>query len=272
MHPRAYAFDSVSGKRAKAILQFVHEMGEVHPRQVDAHFSHGKVANYWGGQSSATTFLLEHMHYKGMLRVSRRDNGIRIYAAREAPEPVTKAGRSTRLDALVDLMVRKYAPLPATSLSKLVSTLRLGAPQWHEDFKGALSRAKARLAHANVDGVDWYWPAGERIDGDAGDHEARLLAPFDPIVWDRARFELFWGWPYRFEAYTPVAKRKFGYYALPLLWRDLLVGWGNLKVENGGLEAQFGFVKASAGKDKFLRRALDEELGRIARFLGLPAC
>ena len=48
----------------------------------------------------------------------------------------------------------------------------------------------------------------------------RLLAPFDPIVWDRRRFELLWGWPYRFEAYTPVAKRKLGYYALPLLWRD----------------------------------------------------
>jgi uncharacterized protein YcaQ len=48
----------------------------------------------------------------------------------------------------------------------------------------------------------------------------RLLAPFDPVVWDRTRFELFWGWAYRFEAYTPPRLRKLGYYALPLLWRD----------------------------------------------------
>ena len=48
----------------------------------------------------------------------------------------------------------------------------------------------------------------------------RLLAPFDPVVWDRRRFEMFWGWAYRFEAYTPAAKRQLGYYALPLLWRD----------------------------------------------------
>ena len=48
----------------------------------------------------------------------------------------------------------------------------------------------------------------------------RLLTPFDPIVWDRRRFELLWGWAYRFEAYTPVAKRKLGYYALPMLWRE----------------------------------------------------
>ena len=58
----------------------------------------------------------------------------------------------------------------------------------------------------------------------------RLLAPFDPVVWDRRRFELFWGWAYRFEAYTPAPKRKLGYYALPLLWRDRVIGWGNLSL------------------------------------------
>ena len=50
--------------------------------------------------------------------------------------------------------------------------------------------------------------------------EVRLLAPFDPVVWDRRRFEVFWGWAYRFEAYTPAPKRVRGYYALPLMWGD----------------------------------------------------
>ena len=62
-------------------------------------------------------------------------------------------------------------------------------------------------------------PADEALD-DGSEDRVRLLAPFDPVVWDRRRFELFWGWDYRFEAYTPPAKRRFGYYALPLLWRD----------------------------------------------------
>jgi hypothetical protein len=47
-------------------------------------------------------------------------------------------------------------------------------------------------------------------------------------VWDRRRFEHLWGWAYRFEAYTPAPKRVRGYYALPLLWRDRVIGWGNL--------------------------------------------
>ena len=73
----------------------------------------------------------------------------------------------------------------------------------------------------------------------------RLLAPFDPIVWDRRRFERLWGWAYRFEAYTPVAKRQRGYYALPMLWRDQVIGWGNLAVIDGRLHADFGYVDAA---------------------------
>jgi uncharacterized protein len=269
MHPRLYQFDQTSARRAKALLQFVRQRTEVHPREVDEHFEHGKVANYWGGQSSATTFLLEHMHYKGLLRVARRENGIRIYAAREASEPAGKAEQRTRLDKLVDLAVQKYAPLTASGLGRLVSTLRSGAPQWRADFKAALARAKARLAHAEVDGVEWYWPAQERPEGWQGGEEARLLAPFDPIVWDRARFELLWGWQYRFEAYTPAAKRQFGYYALPLLWKDRMAGWANLKIEDGRLLAQLGFADGPAQKDRSLKRALEAELGRVAIFLGV---
>ena len=66
----------------------------------------------------------------------------------------------------------------------------------------------------------------------------RLLAPFDPVVWDRRRFELLWGWAYRFEAYTPAPKRKLGYYALPLLWRDRVIGWANLSVKDGELRIE----------------------------------
>jgi len=42
----------------------------------------------------------------------------------------------------------------------------------------------------------------------------RLLAPFDPLVWNQRRFEHLWGWTYRFEACTPLVQRRFGYYAM----------------------------------------------------------
>jgi uncharacterized protein YcaQ len=174
------------------------------------------------------------------------------------------------MDTLVDLIVTAYSPLPARTLNELVYRLRYAAPQWKGDTRRALAHAKQRLGHAQVDGVDWYWPAGE----DPGsrrhriDERVRLLAPFDPVVWDRRRFEHFWDWAYRFEAYTPAAKRKLGHYALPLLWRDAVIGWANLSVRGQRLVPQLGFVSRKPN-DAAFKAALDDELGAMARFLGL---
>jgi uncharacterized protein YcaQ len=100
----------------------------------------------------------------------------------------------------------------------------------------------------------------------------RLLTPFDPIVWDRRRFEMFWGWAYRFEAYTPAPKRKLGYYALPLLWQGEVIGWGNVAWAGGSLRATFGYV-GRAPRDGAFRTALESELERLRVFLkkGDPA-
>jgi uncharacterized protein len=272
MHPRADLSHWSTGRRKKvqALLEFVRGRGSVHPRDVDAHFSHGRVTNYWGGSSTATTHLLEDMHYRSLLRVARRERGVRIYAVHEhAPGPADAATRAANIDALVDVLVRKYAPLPGPSLSYIVSRLRYAVPQWHRDVKSALLRARARLAHARIDGVEWYWPAEERMPRHESPDAVRLLAPFDPVVWDRRRFELLWGWAYRFEAYTPVSRRQRGYYALPLLWRDQVIGWGNLSVKNGELQADFGYVGAPPRHDRAFTRELEAELDRMRTFLGL---
>jgi hypothetical protein len=96
-----------------------------------------------------------------------------------------------------------------------------------------------------------------------------LLAPFDPIVWDRRRFELFWGWAYRFEAYTPAPKRKLGYYALPLLWRDRVIGWGNVTAAEGELRCSFGYAGGRAPREAAFHTGLEAELMRMRAFLGL---
>jgi uncharacterized protein YcaQ len=257
-------------KQAQLLLEFVRERGEVHPREVDGHFSHGTVKNYWGGSSSATTQLLDAMHYRGLLRVARRESGIRIYAAhKHEPGPADDAARHERIDALVDVAVNIYAPLPVSSLRFFVRKMRFAAPQWHGELKGALQRAKQRLAHTHVDGIDWYWPAGKDAARRAPPETVRLLTPFDPVVRDRERFELLWGWVYRFEAYTPAPKRKLGYYAMPLLWRDRVIGWGNLSVENAQLKSNFGYVDSQPPSDRAFKRELEAELDRMRAFLRL---
>jgi uncharacterized protein YcaQ len=186
-----------------------------------------------------------------------------------APASAGAAARRAQIDALVDVVVHTYAPLPRASLSVVISRLRYAVPHRRGELKGALQRALKRLGHTRVENVDWYWPAGERWPRDAPDQSVRLLTPFDPVVWDRRRFDLLWGWTYRFEAYTPGPQRKLGYYALPLLWRDETIGWANVTVKNGELRSEFGYVKSRPPRDRRFASELAAELDRMRTFLGV---
>jgi len=281
MHPRQELREPAGGnqpssraqrKKEQMLLDFVEERGPVHPRQVEEHFAHGTVENYWGGSSLATTQMLGVMHYRGLLRVARREKGIRIYGThRHEGGRLDGAARRARIDALVDLVVNLYAPLPGASLSYYVRRLRYAVPQWEKEITGALRRARERLAHARVDGADWYWPNEENPRRALAPETVRLLAPFDPVVHDRTRFELLWRWVYRFEAYTPVPKRKLGYYALPLLWRDRVIGWGNLALKDGALTSDLRYVAGPPPRDRAFKRELAVELERMRVFLGAKA-
>jgi uncharacterized protein YcaQ len=271
MHPRTPKPTLTAERRAQmdAVLAFVQAHGVVHPRGVDAHFAHGKSLNWFGGSSNASTQLLDDMHYRGLLRIAGRVSGVRTYAVRVAPADVPDP--QTAMDALVDVVVHQYAPLPEQSLRELISHLRGGTPQWAHLRREAFTRAKQRLASATVDGQTYYWPTDENpaSRSHAPLDAVRLLAPFDPLVWDRRRFEHLWGWAYRFEAYTPAPKRVRGYYALPLLWRDQVIGWGNVSVANGEMKTDLGYVAGTAPREAAFDQALRTELARLRDFLGV---
>src|SRR5687768_14432417 len=156
MHPRTarQAWTKARWRQADAVLDFVRERGVVHPREVDAHFAHGKALNWFGGSSNASTQLLDGMHYRGLLRIARREGGVRLYAPREAN--AAPADPPATMDTLVDIIVNKYAPLPERTLSQLVMLLAYAVPHWRDARKSALARAKARLPHAAIDGRSWY--------------------------------------------------------------------------------------------------------------------
>ena len=271
MHPRSPRRDWTAAQRAQAqaVHDFIAARGATHPREVGAAFAMGRALNGFGGASQAGTRLLDAMQYRGMLRVVRRDAGTRVYevlgtaAAPDADEAVA------RLDALIDLAVRHDAPLPAASLGQVVSMLVRAVPQWTNQRRAALARATQRLAGARVDGVRWHWPADERPASRRWtlDEEVRLLTPFDPLVWDRRRFERLWGWAYRFEAYTPAHRRQLGYYAMPVLWRGQAIGWANVSRTPEGLSASLGYVGGRPTGGAAFRAGLQRELQRLRECL-----
>jgi uncharacterized protein YcaQ len=279
MHPRTArrAWDAATEARAAEVLAFVRARGATHPRDVQAVFDHGRVQS-WGSTNTlnASTALLDGMHYRGLLRVLRREAGTRVYvAADHPPADDDPAARHERARRLLMRVVEKYAPLPSASLGYLAQLLRTGAPHLRGETRTLLAELRASLPQVELDGVTWLWTPGEdpasrrwRVDP----ARARLLAPFDPIVWDRRRFELLWGWAYKFEAYTPAAQRTMGHYALPLLYGDQAVGWGNAAlVDKARLEVHIGFADKRRARDQALSAAIDQELARMAEFLQLDS-
>jgi uncharacterized protein YcaQ len=275
LHPRGVpctwrAWDARMQARAQEVLAFVRQHGRTFPKDVQAHFDHGRIRR-WGSDFNVSTHLLEGLHYRGLLRVAGRERGSRVYQAIEhPPQDDSPEARRARAAKLLDVAVQLYAPLPAASLGYLCGLLRSGVPHLAVETRLVYEHAKSHYAHAQVDEVLWFWPQSEKPTAARHqvDDKLRFLAPFDPVVWDRRRFQLFWGWDYKLEAYVPADKRRMGHYAMPMLWGEQMLGWANLKVVNGNLQHELGFA-GPRPRDSAFRLALDEALQRMQEFLEL---
>ena len=246
------------------VLAFVRERGPTHPAVLATQFGRTQAVNGWGGLSTASTRMLQQLHYHGLLRVQRRERGVRVYEAAVVAEELDP---TRRLRELILLVTRVLAPVPEVTLRAALARFAHISPQ-------ARSRAgmidqlltAGRLEAGVVDGEKYLWPAGRLGERTDAPREVRFLAPFDPIVWDRRRFEHIWGWAYRFEAYVPERERRRGYYAMPLLWMDRVIGWVNCTRTGDRLQVLPGFV-AGKPKERDFRQAFDHEVARMERFL-----
>ncbi len=272
LHPRLAprSWDTKMHSHAEEVLAFVRQHGRATPKEVQAHFDHGRIKR-WGGNLSLSNHLLEGLHYRGLLRVVQRKTGTRIYEAIEySQQDDGPEARLARAGQLLDIAVRLYAPMPAASFGYLCGLLRHGARHLAVEVRQVQEQARSRYAHAEIEGVLWYWPQGEKPAGARYrvDDKLRFLTPFDPVAWDRRRFQLFWGWEYKFEAYLPAHKRRMGHYAMPMLWGEHMLGWANLKVVDGRLRHQLGFA-GSRPRDRAFQLALEEALQHMRTFLSL---
>ena len=262
LHPRGQRALTAAERKVLDIVS--NRKRRLHPRELEAHMGKGREENAWGGYSKSTTRSLERLHYLGLLRVAGRENGIRLYEpTRIMHDPLDP---DERLRRLVLLIAGILQPLPESRLRAAVSFLGHAAPDLVGRRGAVPSLLKSgALESTTVDGVRYVWPQGRLIRREP-EARVRFLAPFDPLVWDRPRFELFWGWPYRFEAYTPPAKRKLGYYALPLLWKAEVIGWVNVTRREDQVTISAGFV-GQQPTDNGFHQAFEEESARMRRFL-----
>jgi len=148
--------------------------------------------------------------------------------------------------------------------------LRGGAARIRPAVDDLVAAGILERLHVADDGADVVMPAGIDLEP-SRPSAASLLSPFDNLLWDRPFARRVFGFDHLIEVYRPAPERQFGYYVLPLLWRDRIVGRADLKTDRReDTLVVKGFhveprVRRSAALDDALERALD----RLRRVIGL---
>ncbi|MGJ8640716.1 MAG: DNA glycosylase AlkZ-like family protein [Opitutaceae bacterium] len=248
------------------VLEVIARHGPMHPKELEAHVGGERVRNYWGGFSRTAKMAMETLHNRGALRVARRDKGIRIYQVAQKFEQTMSSE-----DRFKELLLGALKSMGATTRKFLLSEMA----HFGDLVEDVAARRRSLQAliddgRVRVDLVDSveYLSIGEGQVSRRALNSVHILAPFDPIVRDRSRLEHLWNWTYRFEAYTPKAKRKLGYYAMPVLWKDAIIGWANATVQEGRLVVDFGYINERPDEPDY-QVAAELEVVRLSKFLGL---
>jgi uncharacterized protein YcaQ len=224
--------------------------------------------NWWGW--SHGKFAVEWLFWTGRLTTATRRRFERVY---DLPERVLPPAVLAVPTPPEDEAQRALVRLAARALG--VATERDLADYFR--LHGADARRRVGelveagdLVPARVEG--WARPAylDPRARAPRRVSARALLAPFDPLVWERERAERLFGFHYRIGIYTPAAQRTHGYYVLPFLLGDRLVGRVDLRADRaaGVLQVPAAHAEASVDRPR-VAIALAEELRAMAGWLGL---
>jgi hypothetical protein len=163
LHPKT---SKTLSKAEQKVLELVCAQPKMHPRALESALGPETASECLGGCSKTTTRALEALHYRGLLRVAGRENGIRLYqTAREQQEYLAP---EVRLRKLVLLIAAILAPVPERSLRAALQHLTHAAPRLEGRppvLKELLAVEDLRMAE--VKGVRYVWPSGELIDTEA---------------------------------------------------------------------------------------------------------
>ena len=256
---------------ATAILEAIRRDG---PLSTAAFAEHDHSVDWWWAPTRAARAVAEALFVSGRLGIARREGSRRYYDLIERlVPPDVLARREPEEAAMRHRLLSRYQ---ATGLS---------APSAQNDVMARAGTAKERIRRTaelvdegllipvEIDGLKGTRylvtaDVGSLREAAAWDPDGRrgaaFIAPLDPLLWDRRLLRDLWDFDYLWEVYVPAAKRRWGYYVLPILWGDRLVGRIEPRLERAtgtlwiaGLWWEDGFApRRAAGFVPAMRRAL----------------
>jgi uncharacterized protein len=232
----------------------------------------------WGWNWSTTRRALDYMFMVGDVAIAGRNSQFEVrydLPERVIPAEHLEAPTPTEADAnkeLVRRAARSHGVATARDLADYYR-MRLQPKAGLHAAQDAIDElvAEGELLPVTVEGVTRtaYLHRDARVPRRVG--ARALLSPFDPVVWERERTEALFDFFYRIEIYTPVEKRVHGYYVLPFLLEDRIVGRVDLKADRktGVLLVKAAYAEPGAPPET--AHELARELERLAGWLALEA-
>jgi uncharacterized protein len=265
-NPSAW-FGSVTKAEVSAMTRRLKAEGPLSIRDIDDDELVDKT-HPWASRKPSKR-VLQLMFYQGLVAVSAREGMVKTYdlidrhfAWDKAPRPATERQVTAYL---LDRALRSQGVV------SLDSICHLNAPAKKAVRELIDARVKRRqLVPLTIDGAEkvlhWTTPDALETVAPASANRVHILSPFDPLIIQRKRLKLMFGYDHIFEAYVPAAKRQYGYFALPVLVDDKVVAAVDLKTDRqaGKLLVQKWTWLEDAGVEA--KTAIDLELGRFERF------
>jgi uncharacterized protein YcaQ len=224
---RATEFLKANPRFRRYVLRELERRGPLLSRELDDHSVSTWESNGWTGDRSVSQ-MLEILHSRGELAVVGRRGGQRLWDIAARWYPETET-------------------LPLEEADRLIAEKRLRA-------LGVWLDKGRWVAHP------------EAVDGAVPDR-VTFLSPFDRLIKDRERTEALWDFRYRLEMYVPKAKREYGYYVLPVLRGDRLVGRIDPILDRKRNVLVVNAIYEEPGV-RFPRRKVEAALRNLARFVG----
>lgn len=249
---------------AMALLERLREEGPLAASDFETHKGQ---SGWW--EWSDTKRALEWLFWAGHITTASRRRGFeRVYDLTERVLPGAVLAVPTPSDADAHrALIERAARAHGIATDRELRDYFRQSPEQARPAIAALAE-EGVLVPVAIEGKRHAWLHREtrrprRIEARA------LLAPFDPLIWERDRTERLFGFHYRIEIYVPAEKRRHGYYVLPFLLGDRLAARIDLKADRAASRLIVQSVHLEADAPPHTREALSAELEEMARWLGL---
>ncbi|TVR67750.1 MAG: winged helix-turn-helix domain-containing protein [Spirochaetaceae bacterium] len=268
--------EELDGKLAKDVIARLRNEGPLQAK--DFQSSDGSRSDGWWDWKPAK-HALEHLFLAGRLMIARREGFQKVYDLTENVLPgeidTTMPTAEEWHRYLAIRVVRGYGIATATNITSACRTVgQLVKQPLREGILAAIDQlvSEGHLTPAMCGGQTWYILPGalDELPSRLPPREIRFLSPFDHAVIDRRRTLDLFGFDYQIECYVPEAKRRYGYYCLPILWGDELIARMDAKAvrADARFEVRGLFLEPHVTLDDRLEEALTDGIERLAHAHG----